>query len=79
MKRKIMTLATTLAILQSPAAAQRITNWDEDQNGEITRAEFVVGFQEAGFFGIWDRDADNSLTALELAEGLYSSLARVLF
>lgn len=72
MKCKIMMLAAALISLQSPAEAQNISEWDQNQDGEITRDEFTAGFQEAGLFETWDRNADNSVTALELAEGLYA-------
>lgn len=71
MKRRIMMLTTALAISLSPAAAQSISDWDEDQNGEITRAEFRTGFDEAGLFVTWDRNADDSIAEMEFAEGLY--------
>ncbi len=71
MTRKIIAIAAALAALHTPAAAQDVANWDQDQNGEITRAEFMKGFEEAGLFDSWNRNGDESISELELAEGLY--------
>nr|WP_204354581.1 EF-hand domain-containing protein [Paracoccus saliphilus] len=68
----IITLAAVSAMSQSPVSAQDVTAWDEDQNGTITQAEFMTAFRNRGLSDRWDRNADGSIAAPELAEGFYA-------
>ena len=59
--------------------------WDEDQDGEISDAEFTNGannffadynFKEYGQYADWDTDSNNKLSAAEFREGMKGTVDR---
>lgn len=65
---KASTLATLVATLAVPAAAQ--TNWDTDGDGALGAQEFVTGFTTMATFPSFDADGGGLLDEAEWNAGL---------
>ncbi|HET7409335.1 MAG TPA: hypothetical protein VFJ13_03980 [Paracoccaceae bacterium] len=71
MKKMIATLAVSTALAAVPAAAQMFDDWDVDDDGFLSSAEFDPGVESAGWFGDWDLDDDEVLSANEFDTGMF--------
>ncbi|WP_165823847.1 hypothetical protein [Pseudochryseolinea flava] len=48
-----------------------ISSWDTDDNGILVRDEFTAAASKSKLFNLWDTSGDNSISAKELAGGMF--------
>lgn len=72
MNRLASMLAVAATCLLVPLAhAQDFGEWDVDDNGSLSRAEFEPGIGTTGWFRQWDADRNAMLAEAELASGVF--------
>lgn len=52
------------------------SQWDEDDDGQLTRAEFRVWIDDEGVLRRYDRDGDGELSQAEFSEFLFDFMDR---
>lgn len=71
MKRLITALAMSSVLAAAPAFAALFDDWDTDDDGFLSEAEFEPGIQSAGWFDEWDENNDERLSEEEFETGLF--------
>lgn len=67
-----LTQGAALALMIGTGLAQaQILDWDMDDDGSLTRQEFVAGFTARADFDNWDRDGDGMVAAGEFNDGVF--------